>query len=239
MPTTFATWLVGVLALAGVPVFSGFFSKDAVLEAVWHASPAVATSLFAASALTAFYVARTTRLAFFGPPAEGLHAHESGPSMLVPLVVLAVPAAVLGFAAAPVAEALGHEPEPLAIGISAAAVALAVVGGAAGWLLSAGPAADTRTARAMGSIHPVLRAAFRFDDAVDRLVVRPIVGASRGVWAVGDRMIADGLAEGGARSAKRVGRTLSSLQSGDAQSYGLAIAIGAVLMLVAGVWLGR
>ena len=239
MPVTFVTWVVGMLALAGVFPFAGFFSKDAVLEGVWHASPAVAVLLFASSGVTAFYAARSTRLAFFGKPAEGLHAHESGLSMLVPLLVLAFAASTLGLAAGGVAELLGYEPEPLALAVSAAALGLAALGGLAGWLTSAGPEGDLRTAASLGGVHSVLSRAYGWDAMVDRVVVRPTVGLSRALWAVGDRLVVDGAVEGSARVVRGIGRRFSALQRGDGQVYATAIVVGFVIMLVATVWIGR
>jgi len=239
MPITFVTWCIGVLALAGTPGFAGFFSKDAVLESVFAHAPIAGVCLFAASTLTAFYVARTTRLAFFGTPATDAHAHESGMSMLAPLIALSVPAIGLGWLGATMSESLGAEPEPLAVAVSAAAVGLALLGGAAGWFVGRTPESDAAFAGRLGRLAPVLRSAYGWNTAVDRVVVRPTVTLCRVIWAWGDRLIADGIAEGTALLARSVGSTLSRLQTGDGQSYALAIVVGIAVMLVASVLLGR
>lgn len=111
MPTTHWTFLFGCLALAGVVPFAGFFSKDAIVAAVYHralagegAGAAVYWLLFAAAlvtaCLTAFYTFRAFFLTFYGPekiPHEaGSHAHESPPAMTVPLVILAFCALAVG-----------------------------------------------------------------------------------------------------------------------------------------------
>lgn len=237
MPFTFAAWLVGVLALSGIPVLSGFFSKDAVLEAVWHAEPLFAVLLFAGGALTAFYSARATRLAFFGSTAPGAHAHESPVSMLVPLGVLGVLATVLGFAAAPFSEALGHEPEPLALAISVVAVALAVIGGALGWVVSAGREADERFESQLGGAWPMLRGAFGWD-ALMTAFARNVADGCRVVWAFGDRLIIDGIVEGTAVVARWAGGLVSRLQSGDAQAYATALAVTIAFLLAASALTG-
>jgi NADH-quinone oxidoreductase subunit L len=239
MPWTFATWVVGSLALAGIAPFAGFFSKDAVLESVLMHSPVAGVALFAASTLTAYYMMRATRLAFFGRPAVGLHAHESPWSMVVPLLVLAVPAVGLGFFGARVSELLHAEHEPLALAISAAAVGLALAGGAVGWFASAGVAGDGRTRERLGRAWDVLAAAYHWDAFVTRFVVQPTVTASRALWAVGDRLLADGAAEGLARVSAALGRLISRLQSGDAQNYAAVMVVAAMLMLLATAWLGR
>ncbi len=108
MPITHFTFLIGCLALAGVPPFSGFFSKDAVLLAVDARShgpigvfyQVLFYSALATAALTAFYTFRAFFLTFYGPtktPEEaGSHAHESPTVMTVPLVLLALGAAAVG-----------------------------------------------------------------------------------------------------------------------------------------------
>lgn len=239
MPITFATWLVGVLALCGVPPFAGFFSKDAVLESVWAHAPAAGVFLFGASALTAFYCARATRLAFFGRPADGLHPHESGVSMLAPLVALAVPATVAGLSHGSFATLLGHEPEPMALGVSVAAVSLAAVGAAAGWLFASDRDADAARSARLRPVWGWLEAAYRWDRLVDAVIVRPTITLSRALWAWLDRLLIDGTVEGTGWLARLSGVALSRLQSGDAQAYAAVIAVGVAVMFVATALLGR
>ncbi|MDZ4169050.1 MAG: NADH-quinone oxidoreductase subunit L [Coriobacteriia bacterium] len=239
MPITFAAWSIGVLALAGVVPLSGFFSKDAILEAVWHASPLAGGVLFAASLLTAFYAARATRLAFFGSAVPGAHAHESPPIMLVPLVALVLPAAVAGSGMGIVSSSLGAQHAPLAIGVSAAALLLAAIGGIAGWMSSAGPARDGVTRARWGGAGDTIASAYYWDALVDRAIVRPTVGLSRGLWAWGDRLIADGWVEGLARAVTSISSGVRRLQSGDAQAYASVIAASVAIILAATIWLGR
>jgi len=239
MPVTFVTWVVGVLALAGMPGLSGFFSKDAVLEAVWHHSPIAGVVLFVATALTAFYGARTTRLVFFGEPVEPVHVHESPLSMLVPLGVLGIPALALGWMGPTLYELLGAEPEPLALGISAVAVIMAALGGAIGWRVGASAVSDSLFIGRLGAAGGVLRCAYHWDALVTRVVVGPTVSAARTLWAWGDRLAVDGLVEGSAIAAKSLSDQLSRIQSGDGQRYAAAIAVAVALMLAATSVLGR
>ncbi|HLN60962.1 MAG TPA: NADH-quinone oxidoreductase subunit L [Symbiobacteriaceae bacterium] len=109
IPITFVTWMVGYLALAGFPGFSGFFSKDELLLAAftWHneAVPHWATMLpfimaLLTAFLTAYYMTRATWLAFGGKPRDHHlyeHAHESPPAMTIPLIILAIPALLSGW----------------------------------------------------------------------------------------------------------------------------------------------
>jgi NADH-quinone oxidoreductase subunit L len=114
IPVTYATFLVATLAIAGVPLLAGFFSKDAILAAVFDARfpqapwlPRVlwSAALFTAG-LTAFYMFRLVSLAFFGrfrgTAEQEAHIHESPSSMTVPLVVLAFLSAVGGWIGIPI-----------------------------------------------------------------------------------------------------------------------------------------
>jgi NADH-quinone oxidoreductase subunit L len=239
MPVTFAAWLIGVLSLAGIPPLAGFFSKDLLLESVWRFSAPIGLVLLGVSALTAFYSARATRLVFFGASARDSKAHESPAVMLVPLAVLGVLVLVVGWLGGGIARLLGTESEPLNVMLSLAAVGSALLGATGGWLTADGAKGDSRTAAALGRLQPALLGALYWNSAVDRIVVRPTVGLSRALWAVGDRLVADGIAEGSGRLARRLGRGFSRLQGGDAQSYATLVALGFVLMMLATVWLGR
>ena len=99
MPITFVTFLIATLAIAGVPGFSGFFSKDMILAAALEfgmRNPAHYVLFFGAlftAGMTAFYMFRLVIMAFLGEPKDHHkfdHAHESPPNMWVPLVVLAI-----------------------------------------------------------------------------------------------------------------------------------------------------
>ncbi len=104
MPLTFISMWIGTLALIGMPPFAGFFSKDAIIEAVHHsqlpgsgiAYLAVLSGVF----VTSFYSFRLLFLAFYGKPRMDDHArhhlHESPPTVVIPLLLLALPSAVIG-----------------------------------------------------------------------------------------------------------------------------------------------
>jgi NADH-quinone oxidoreductase subunit L len=98
MPKTYWTFLVGGLALAGFPLFSGFFSKDEIIHAAFMLHPILGVIGLLTALLTAFYTFRMIFVAFHGPlhVPEGVKAHESGRWMWIPLVVLAIGAAFGG-----------------------------------------------------------------------------------------------------------------------------------------------
>jgi len=104
MPWTFYTYAVGMLALCGVPIFfSGFWSKDAILESAhgWSLSHAPYYMLVFGAVLTAFYMTRQVSYVFFGEYRGHSHAHESPRVMTTPLVILAVFAIGLGIIGTP------------------------------------------------------------------------------------------------------------------------------------------
>lgn len=98
MPVTFATFTIGVLAISGVPLLAGFFSKDAILYLAFANNKAVFGVLAFTAALTAFYMFRMWKIVFFGAPRSehADHAHENGVAIVLPLIVLAVLAVVGG-----------------------------------------------------------------------------------------------------------------------------------------------
>ena len=239
MPVTFAVWLIGVLSLVGMWPLSGFWSKDAILDAVWIAAPVAGVVLFVTAFITGVYSGRATRMTFFGSRRGEGHAHESPMSMLGPLVVLAVPAAVLGFAGTWIIPRLGEHPEPLSPQLSALAMGLGVFGMFVGWSLENGENADEALEKRMGFAWTAGSKAFGWDAVVSRLVVEPTTVAARVLWAVVDRYIIDGVVEGSAIVARWTGGAVSRIQNGDAQWYGALIVSGVVLLLAASIWLGR
>jgi len=99
MPLTFATFTIGVAAIAGLPFLSGFYSKDAILHLAQEKNTAVFVILVATAVLTSFYMVRMWKLVFLGAPRgeSAAHAHEGGASLTAPLVVLALLAVVGGY----------------------------------------------------------------------------------------------------------------------------------------------
>jgi NADH-quinone oxidoreductase subunit L len=239
MPVTFAVWVVGGAALVGIPPLAGFFSKDAVLDAVWLGNPAAAVALFIAALLTGYYTVRATKLALFGEWRGQGHSHESPASMLVPLVILAIPAATLGFAASWIARTLGEHPEPLSLPLSAVAVTLGVVGGAVAWKTVRSETEEPRLGGTAGSVWSLLGRGFGYDAAVMRFVVQPTVAACRGLWAIVDRFVIDGIVEGSAVATRALSNVISRAQTGDGQRYATFMAIAVVVLLSALILVGR
>jgi NADH-quinone oxidoreductase subunit L len=140
LPWTHATFLIGTLAIAGVPPLAGFFSKDEILLAAWQRSPIYFIAGVATAGLTAFYMMRLYLLVFRGrdriDPHDAAHLHESPRIMTAPLFVLAALSVVGGFVGLPegfgMPNALGEWLHPvLPVPMSPALEAAAHAAGAA------------------------------------------------------------------------------------------------------------
>ena len=153
MPITYVTFLAGTLALAGIPPFAGFFSKDEVLVAALARNPYLFALGAAAAAMTAFYMARALILTFHGEPKDAHkydHAHESPAVMTGPLILLAAVSVVSGWALARNGTfehlvnfegALPFEPRHVSHGAVAlvSSIVAALSMGAGAWLYKARP----------------------------------------------------------------------------------------------------
>ncbi|HYD85262.1 MAG TPA: proton-conducting transporter membrane subunit, partial [Opitutus sp.] len=101
MPLTFWTFTIGVLAIIGMPLLAGFFSKDAILFLAYEKNTAVFAILAFVAILTALYMVRLWKITFLGAPRshEAEHAHEGGPTLWLPLIVLAALSVAGGYTA--------------------------------------------------------------------------------------------------------------------------------------------
>ncbi|HVE63075.1 MAG TPA: NADH-quinone oxidoreductase subunit L [Mycobacteriales bacterium] len=201
LPRTHATYLVGCIALAGIPPLAGFWSKDEViLDAYWAAgfghphedvatSPIVGKMVFASAVvtavLTAFYVTRMYCLTWLGTYRGKGTPHESSAAMTVPLMVLTVPAAVLGFWGSPLwpdahnikrvvafAGQPYHAPELLPI-VAGTSVALAVLGVVVGFAIYGKGLPRRDPTLHMGLVTKTLQRKFFLDDLYLHAIVRP------------------------------------------------------------------
>ncbi len=193
MVWTFVTFTIAWLAISGVPPFSGFFSKDMILEAALESGHVALFSiaLFVAF-LTAFYMTRLLLLVFVTDPRNQdihHHAHESPPSMLVPLMVLAVLAVITGAAFSPYIypfeKIMGsHEAVHEAVGALhdipgwfVPGLSILVAGGGIllGFLLYLKPIFSVeKIAKTFHPIHTVLLEKYGFDEAYIALFVKPL-----------------------------------------------------------------
>ncbi|WP_433300559.1 NADH-quinone oxidoreductase subunit L [Actinoplanes sp. CA-030573] len=264
MPVTFWSFVIGLGALAGVPPLSGFWSKENILTAAAHATdgggPAPVwvgwvvwlAALFAV-AITAWYSMRLLLRAFFGVSREhGADGpdweigfddarytpprtpHDPPALMRWPIILLAIPAALLGLAAyAPgFRTALDLDEPHLTVAIVLPMVLLVLGAGTAWWLWRAAPGVDP--AAALGPARPFLAAGFRLDDVQQRLVVRP-VRALAGLVTTADVRVVDATVEGAGTTATRLGNLLAAAHR-IALPWAAALVLGGALVLV--LWFG-
>ncbi|MFG2087818.1 NADH-quinone oxidoreductase subunit L [Spirillospora sp. NPDC048824] len=251
MPITFLSMTAGLAALAGVPPFSGWFSKDSIIEAAQHSAlhggesapfPApsaahtvdvpigiawlVYLGLLVTVALTAAYAMRTWLMTFFGEPRGTYEIRDPSRLMSWTVASLAVPAAILGFFGLGASELRPHP------GASLLGVLLLVVGAGAAFLVwNRDPALDP--ARALGPARRVFARAFFVDELYAIAVVRPVKALARHVVAF-DKAGVDAAVIGAGRGARRLAGILRVPQNGNAQSYLTGLLAG-VVVIVAGV----
>ena len=256
MPWTFGTFLVGVLALSGVPLFSGFFSKDEILhDAFVYGSPLLWAVGVATAGLTAFYSFRMLFVAFYGKPRMDKKTerqiHESPPVMLIPLVILAILAAIGGYIGLP--EGLGlpnaideflHPvfadvqlvaPEGGALlewGLIGVSILMAAVGFfAAYWIYIRNWGLAARMTKSAQWLYDIVYNKYYVDEAYTEAIVKPLRMLGDMLDESVEQRGIDTAVNGLAQLTGLAGEGLRRLQSGLVRNYALAIMIGAVAVV--------
>jgi NADH-quinone oxidoreductase subunit L len=254
LKTTFATMLIGTIAIAGIPPFSGFFSKDEILAHAFAYSPVFwGIGLFTAF-LTAFYMFRMMFLTFSGKyrnvqhPED--HVHESPLSMTLPLIILAILAMLGG--ALNVPEVLGghewlahwltgagiahhelgleHNVEYLLMGVSVAAAVLATIYAYIKYVKNAHvPAGDAERRSVLAKIS---YNKFYLDELYDAIIRKPLDSISRFFYRIVDKKLIDGLVNGFGWTATEGSKGLRLLQSGNVGFYIFMMVFGIVALLL-------
>jgi len=255
LPLTYPTFLVGAIAIAGVPFLSGFFSKDAILTQAFAQGRYFLWALgLMGAVLTAFYMFRLVFLTFFGEERLDSHAkehlHESPRVMTIPLVILAFFSVVAGYAGLPVVlgekanlfdrflEPVihpGHEGR-LSIGsewlliLASVAVALCGIYIAYVFYLKS-PRTPHRVVARFPAIYRLLYNKYYVDEIYNAAFVKPMVNGSRAVYDTFDLKVIDGTINGTAAATGFAGKALSFIQSGLVKDYALVILLGVVIFL--------
>jgi NADH-quinone oxidoreductase subunit L len=257
MPVTFICMSIGLAALAGVPPFSGFFSKDVIIDQAWKVADGsfrlahvprwtgllVLVGLLTTVVLTAWYCTRLWLRTFFGDyrggAGGGEHPHEAPALMRWPVIVLAIPTTLLGFAALSdtFAFRIGSF-EPFEFGTVPTVVSLLLV--ALGFLSAlytwrTAPKADP--ARVLARSKKTVANAFYFDAVQDALVVRPVTALARLVRR-GDEAVVDGAVEGVGRRTEVLGDNADTYQRGPLPRAASAVFGGAVLIALIALFVG-
>ena len=253
MPLTYATFIIGWLAIAGVPPFAGFWSKDEILLFSYDKSPVLYVIGLVTALLTAYYMTRQVIMVFYGKArwndhaqengAHGdLHPHESPWMMVTPLVVLAglsIAGGALNLPFSHSTERLKHWLEPV---VEAGERTLATGTDDIKWILAgvatlcalAGIAAAIMvySKRKIRAIEPtVLANAWYYDKGVSAFMGGPgRQGFSAIAWF--DAHIIDGAVNGTGKTVQAIAGVIRKGQSGLVRTYAALIGLGVVAMLV-------
>ena len=247
MPITAVTFIVGWLAIAGVPPLSGFWSKDEILLAAWE-QPDIGPLLWAVglitALLTAYYMSRQTFLVFFGGQRwdDDVHPHESPATMTLPLVLLAGAAAIGGIINLPLVGdwlVLEHFLEPVlahphhftsGTGTKLGLAFVAVIAGLGGIAFAIRAWLQSRIST--DRLEPaLLENAFHVDSSISKFVGGPGTKAFEAA-ATADRRVVDGAVNGVARLVRMIGEAIRPLQSGYLRHYASGVAVGAIILVV-------
>jgi len=255
LPRTFPPFLVGAVAISGIPFLSGFFSKDAILTEAFAQGRTFIWALgLTGAVMTAFYMFRLIFLTFYGEEridSEAKHhLHESPRVMTVPLAVLAVFSIIAGYVGLPAVvgeradlferflepvikpAAEGHVSAGTEWLLMLASVAVAAVGIAvAYWFYLK----NTRLPHALVARFPwlykLLYHKYYVDELYGAAIVRPMVKGSDWVYGHFDLKVIDGAVNGSAAAAGFFGKALAVLQSGFVKDYALLFLLGAAIFL--------
>jgi len=261
LPWTHFTMLMATLAIAGIPPFAGFFSKDEILSGAFASGHRALWAVGLAGALlTAFYMFRLYVLAFRGrsrlsPEAEH-HLHESPPAMIVPLFVLAVLSVVGGLVGPPLVEG-GHPfarwlapvfggghgahegaaaAHAIAPAVEWALIVLSVLVAAAGIVLAFrtylwSPETGTRLRERFAGAHRTLLNKYWVDELYENTVVRGVYETARAAWRTFDVKVVDGVVNGVGTTIEAASAVLRLFQTGFVGTYALFITLGVAALL--------
>lgn len=261
LPITHITFLLGCLAIAGIPPFSGFFSKDEILAGAFAKNPVVYVLGVAGALMTAFYMFRLYAMTFLGKfrgtAEQQQHLHESPSAMTIPLVVLAVLSVIGGFVGIPEVLAhnahalqqflapvfaesaklapphhLEHSTELIMMGVVTALV-IAVIAYAWGKFSK-----YEKTDKEVTGLARVLENKWYVDELYDALVSRPVNAFGKLLGKV-DRGGIDWVVNGLGRSVQYASRQLRLLQSGQVGSYVLLMVLGMIALFLIQMYLSK
>ena len=236
MPFTHLTFLVACLAISGIPPFSGFFSKDEILTAVFDFNPNFGILMSFIAGLTAFYMFRLYYNIFWGTPSQYAHTpHEAPRSMTIPLMILAAITLFAGFI--PFGHFVSsdglvyHIHLDWSVAIPSIIIALIAIGIATFFYKSKCDIPD-RLQHMYAHFYKAAYHRFYIDEFYLFITKRIIFnGVSRPIaWF--DRHIIDGTMNGMAYITQRVSYAIRGLQAGQIQQYAFVFLVGTLLLVL-------
>ena len=233
MLVTSFTFLMGTLALMGIPPFSGYFSKEEILSAATHGPKLLLIIALSVVFLTAFYMGRLCTIVFFSQTAkeEHHHAHESDGFILFPLAVLAVFSIAGGYL--PIKEILGHSAHAAAHHggnlLAIISVSLGLIGFGTAFLVFRKAQGPVLGENSFPSI--VLDHKYFFDELYDDLIRYGQESIATFSDAFERHVVVQFASNGTASAARSLGQLLSRLQTGVVQFYALVFAVGVTVLV--------
>ena len=249
LKVTFFTFMIGCIAIAGIPPFSGFFSKDAILLSAFQKNPILYVIALITALLTAFYMFRLLFVTFTGKfrgtQEQEHHLHESPALMTIPLIILAVLSFAGGFVNIPEVftsggerlteflspviaknegEPVSHSTEYLLMGLSTVLILATIL---FAWFRF-----KNYQAKEEKGFGKVLENKWYVDEFYDKIIVNPLNKLAGFLNNFFERFIIDGIVNGVGRAVNYGSRQLRLLQSGQVGSYVLLMVLSILLLLV-------
>jgi len=260
LPTTYKTFLIGTLAISGIPPFAGFFSKDEILLEAFTRGSLLFWGLggFAAF-ITAFYMFRLLFMTFHGKSNMDKHVeehvHESPMSILFPLIILAFLSVVGGFLGFPAASAINDFLAPVIGGGGHLAMAdggeahhvsgrlmysmmglstgIALVGIILAYVMYIkNPDLPAKIVDKFKLVYKIIYNKYYVDEIYDATVVNPTVKSSFFLWRVIDERVIDGFVNGVGRLVELKSEVLRLFQTGYVRNYALSMLLGGVIIII-------
>ncbi len=242
MPVTFLTFAMGYLAIIGFPGFSGFWSKDKIIETALAENWVVGVLALLGAGITGFYMTRLMLLTFFTDKRwkADVHPHESPRVMTIPLIVLAAMSVLSGvlllgdwvveWLTPVVGHAEHHDPPIPALAVTALAVLVVACGVAAAWFLVGKREVALTPPQDVSFATKAARNDLYGDAINDTLVVRPGAALTRALVRI-DSSGVDGVMAGGPAQVAGIAGFLRRAQNGFVRTYALSL-LGGVLLVV-------
>jgi NADH-quinone oxidoreductase subunit L len=261
LPITYITFLIGTLAISGIPPFAGFFSKDEILAAAYENNKLAWIAGMLGSLMTAFYMFRLFFLTFSGTfrgtDHQSAHLHESPKSITIPLVALAALSALGGFLGIPEilggAHALKNYLNPifgsslikmnilhgneLSHGTEYALMAIAVIGASLVIYLAyvtyvKKEARPEEEAAELKPLHKLVYHKYYIDECYQNFIVRPLNWTSGKIYGILELSFVDKIVNNIGRSVVWSGKTLRYIQNGNLEFYIFSMVIGIIAIIV-------
>ncbi len=243
MPITHITFLIACLAIAGVPPFAGFFSKEEILLAAHHSNPVIYYIALFTSALTAFYMFRLYFSIFWNKEYHSHNEHhhgEGGLVMMLPLILLAAGAAVAGFI--PFGHFVSADGKPLEsefhLAFSIAPVLLGLTGIFIAWVLY--KKQNERPDKIAALLSGLYKSAYNkfYIDEVYQFITKKIIFNLIGKPAAWfDKNIVDGMVNATGTVTQTISEKIKGIQSGKVQQYAIYFLAGALILAVLIIYL--